>query len=101
MIRPTVGRIVWYHPCASDDFPGAHDTEPLAAIVARVWSDTCVNLMVIDANGNTHSRTSILLVQDGEHRPDSGFAEWMPYQKQKAAAGDPNSESAEPRPERT
>ena len=88
MIKPTPGRVVWYHPSASDNFADPHP-DPCAAIVARVWSDTCVNLCVIDANGNTHSRTSVLLVQDGNPVPTGGmWCEWMPYQKGQAAKAD-------------
>lgn len=85
MIKPTVGRVVHYHP-------GSHDTEmafthgtPLAAIVSCVWSDTCVNLAVFDANGESFSRTSILLHQEGNPKPDMFYAEWMPYQTGQAA----------------
>lgn len=89
MIPPTPGRVVWYHPPINEAragfSPPALPGVPLAALVARVWSDTCVNLMVIDANGMPHSRTSVLLVQDGMTKPDGDFAEWMPYQKGQAA----------------
>ena len=82
MIKPTVGRVVYYN---GGDFKWA-------AIIAYVWNDTCVNLMVIDQNGNSFSRTSV--VQGAE----AYQWDWMPYQKQKAEAGDCNSESAKPRP---
>jgi hypothetical protein len=89
MITPTVGRVVWYHPVVSEEMLHSLPTimnQPLAAIVAGVWSDTCVNLAVFDANGNAHSRTSVLLVQDGEPIPGAGnWCEWMPYQKGQAA----------------
>lgn len=81
MIKPTVGRVVLYRPFPSDNLAGASDSEPLAAIVTRVWSDTCVNLCVFDANGVTSSRTSVLLWQEENERPTHGFCEWMPYQK--------------------
>lgn len=83
-IKPTVGRMVWYHPTAYEQFPQAGD-EPLAAQVARVWSDTCVNLCVLDANGSPHSKTSVLLWQEGQPKPDAGYCEWMDYQKGQAA----------------
>ncbi len=86
MIKPTVGRVVWYTPSADDhEEMAAAQLQPLAAIVAHVWSDTCVNLAVFDANGIAHNRTSVLLVQDDGARPDGGFCEWMPYQKGQAA----------------
>lgn len=40
-MKPTVGRIVMY----DDGGP-----TPKAAIVSHVWSDTCVNLHIMDAN---------------------------------------------------
>jgi hypothetical protein len=80
IISPTPGRVVWYTPTASEGLARIGDA-PLAAIVTGVWSDTCVNLAVFDANGNSHSRTSVLLLQEGNPRPGGGyFAEWMPYQ---------------------
>jgi hypothetical protein len=87
MIKPTVGRVVWYY----DSNIGAG---PFAAIVAHVWSDTCVNLAVFNANGVALSRTSVYLVQEGaekpgdvyaERKPGDVYAEWMPYQKGQAA----------------
>jgi len=84
MIKPTVGRVVWYRPNAHDDLYGSD--QPLAAHVAYVWSDTMVNLMVIDHNGGTHPRTSVVL-RHGESSPPGGqsYCEWMPYQKGQAA----------------
>lgn len=79
LIKPTVGRVVWFHQGTAGVFPGSEDTR--AAIVAHVWSDRMVNLSVFDANGNVHSRTSVPLVQPGDEIPPSGFyCEWMPYQ---------------------
>jgi hypothetical protein len=87
LIAPTVGRVVWFHPAANAAEAGFARPEagtPLAAIVARVWSDTCVNLTVFDANGAPHSRTSVLVVQDGQPVPDGYYCEWMPFQKGQA-----------------
>jgi hypothetical protein len=79
MITPTIGRVVWYHPAEPHD-------QPHPALVCHVWSDTCVNLAIFDANGNQYSMTSVLLVQDDNPVPSGGnYAEWMPYQKQQAA----------------
>jgi hypothetical protein len=89
IIKPTVGRVVLFHPAsnsAESGFASPNKGEPLAAIVARVWNDVCVNLAVFDANGACHSRTSVRLVQDGEKAPENGYyCEWMPYQKGQAA----------------
>lgn len=84
MIKPTVGRVVWFTPKGSN--PG---DQPLAAIVAHVWSDTCVNLAIFDANGvpMANPPTSILLVQEGAEIPSGGFyCSWMPYQVGQAKA---------------
>ena len=87
IIKPTVGRVVWYYPHASDGLYANNDG-PLAGMIAKVWSDTCVNLGVLDGNGINHSRTSVYLYP-GERMPrpaiGTGFAEWMPYQKGQAA----------------
>jgi hypothetical protein len=89
MIKPTVGRIVWYRPSTLDHTQmTVHDEQPLSGVVAYVWSDHLVNLTVSDHNGATHSRTSIVLKQGDEHDlpPDaSPYCEWMPYQKGQAA----------------
>lgn len=87
MIQPTIGRIVWYWP---SDFDRTSMTihspeQPLAATVAYVWSDTLVNLTVSDHNGATHSRTSVMLAQDGGPAVGMPYCEWMPYQKGQAA----------------
>lgn len=95
MIKPTVGRVVWYRPSVTDmySYPsGFGGPQPNAAIIAYVHSDSMVNLMVIDHNGNQHSRTSVPLIQDdvGEVNPVGGgsYCEWMPYQKGQAAKTD-------------
>jgi hypothetical protein len=80
MIKPTVGRVVWYHPGKwAGDLPKISG-QPWAAIVTGVWSDTCVNLAVFDANGNAHKDTSVLLYQGEGPKPDGSYCEWMPYQ---------------------
>lgn len=83
-IKPTVGRVVWYKAHPADTFAGAGDGFQ-AAVVAKVWSDTCVNLGVFDANGNVHGRTSVLLVQPGAEVPAAGYCTWMPFQLGQAA----------------
>ena len=89
IIKPTVGRVVLFHPSeltGEASFVRHPDDQPYAAIIARVWSDSMVNLTVMDANGDPHSRTSVPLVQDSDSRPGNGFyCEWMPYQKGQAA----------------
>ena len=86
MMVPTVGRVVYYNQGTVED------PKRLASVIAWVWSETLVNLMVIDPNGVPSGKTSVSWGSGG------GQWDWMPYQKQKAAVGDHNSESAEPRP---
>lgn len=84
MIKPTVGRVVWFYPRGKSERSG---DQPLAALIACVWSDTCVNLAIFDANGQPYppGHTSILLVQEGGPLPDSGpYCTWMPYQQGQA-----------------
>lgn len=78
-IPPSPGRIVLYYPGPSESIARSGGA-PLAAIVCRVWSDTCINLTVFDANGNTHPRTSVTLVQPGVPVPAEQHCTWMPYQ---------------------
>ena len=83
MIKPTIGRVVWYHPAGSDP---VHE-QPQAALVACVISDTVVNLAVFDANGVASNQTLVLLWDSGSdiQRPVQRYCEWMPYQQGQAA----------------
>jgi hypothetical protein len=89
MIVPTIGRVVWYFP-SEDDLSKLgmikHGDQPFDAHVIYVWSETCVNLLVVDHAGYTFTRTSVPINVDGA----SPRAEWMPYQREQAAkhAGD-------------
>lgn len=71
MIKPTVGRIVWYYPA------GIHTAEPLAAIIAYVHSNTRVNLAVFDPYGVAYSQNAVLLVQQSvEEVPQEAYCAW-------------------------
>ncbi len=97
-IQPSVGRRLWYWP-SEEDITGESQTDalrvfdrtqPLDAGVAYVWNDRMVNLSVADQAGRTHGRTSVLLLQGEDARPQVGsiaFAEWMDYQKAQATGG--------------
>lgn len=103
MIKPTVGRVVWFRHFKGDPGFAKNDTDqPLAAIVAYVWADDMVNLVVFDHNGVSWPRTSVKLVQDDirpENRPAPGdeFAEWMPYQIGQAKKHEGSDASVDPR----
>lgn len=80
MIKPSIGRVVWFTPAKNDAALSGSD-QPLAAIVTYVHSDRCVNLAVFDANGGSLGRTSAALLQDEDVGNEGGyFAQWMPYQ---------------------
>lgn len=85
MIKPTVGRVVWFWPSKAAD--AQEPTQPYAATVAYVHSDTCVNLSVVDHSGRQFAATSVPLLKDGEvaTTPTGYYCEWMPYQKGQAA----------------
>ncbi len=84
MIKPTVGRVVLFFvdtKTGSSDFTNPPAGQPLPALICCVHSDSCINLVVFDANGVSHSRTSVRLIQEGEPIPETGYyATWMPYQ---------------------
>lgn len=86
MIDPSVGRVVWYRPSDQDHKLGMQifaDGQPLKADVVYVWSNTEVNLSVIDHNGTSHRRTHVPI--NVENRPGQSCAEWMGYQLGQAA----------------
>lgn len=87
MIRPTNGRQVWYYPNGTFLSVNGDRGQPLAATVVHVWSDNCVNLKVLDAEGQAHQVTSVRLLADGEEAPSLGaYCDWMPFQKGQAKA---------------
>jgi hypothetical protein len=85
MIKPTIGRVVWFTP-SKNDAALSGSGQPLAALVTYVHSDRYVNLAVFDANGGHHGRNSAALLQDDDVGNEGGyFAQWMPYQVGQAA----------------
>lgn len=95
VIKPTVGRKVWFRPNGTTDLQKPGTTErsrlnelhgqPLDATVTYVWSERMVNLSVLDHYGNPFIATSVNLLQPGDSTPATGFyAEWMPYQQGQA-----------------
>lgn len=95
MIKPTVGRKVWYRPSSHDalgpiPMSFSHD-QPLDATVIAVWGDRMVNVLVVDVYGRLFPKLSVMLLQDDE-KPQTdnegkvmrGYVEWMPYQQGQA-----------------
>jgi hypothetical protein len=81
MIKPTIGRVVWFWQRVEPE----SQSQPYAALVTYVHSDTLVNLAYFDSSGLSHSATSIELWQGEGDRPAGRHCEWMPYQKGQAA----------------
>jgi hypothetical protein len=89
MIKPTIGRVVWFWPslgCELSGFVHQDKSQPCAALVVYVHSDIMVNLHAIDQVGVGHAMSSVRLIQEGEPRPAENFCEWMPYQIGQAKA---------------
>lgn len=86
LIKPTVGRVVWYYP--SDEawtlgWNMPKQYEPLAAIIAGVIDDQTVHLTVIDFHGIPRAVQDVYLAP--HHVPGgTGYATWMPYQLEQA-----------------
>lgn len=82
MIKPTIGRQVWFWKAGSD----VDTDQPEAATIVYVWGDSMVNLQVLDHEGVSRGATSVSLRQPKD--PvwiTTPFCEWMPYQKGQAA----------------
>lgn len=83
MIKPTVGRVVYYRDVAG------HGDVPLCAIVAGVVDDKRVNLTIFSENGlYIGGHEMVTLVQEGDAIPEGPYCEWMPFQKGQAAKVD-------------
>ena len=79
MQTPTVGRVLLYRPLTS--VPTLPGTQPLAAIVTYVWSNTLVNLAVFNADGNCSGQTSVMLIAPNEPKPENGgYCFWPVFQ---------------------
>jgi hypothetical protein len=77
MIKPTVGRVMWFWNVKEH-----RGNQPHAAIVTCVLGDNMVNLVAFTPNGVPFPATSVPVIQDGSPFiiGDSPYAEWMPYQ---------------------
>lgn len=89
MIRPTIGRVVWYRPSKEDGIIRDTKADRCAGIVTFVHSDAMVNLAVFDGEGVARARTSVKLHQEDDVPCPPGACEWMPYQKAVAASAIP------------
>ena len=101
MIKPTVGRKVWYRPSEGDlvgPLPMTmagnprYNPQPLDATILAVWGDRCVNVLVFDIMGKPFTKAAVTLLQEGDKpacdidgSPVYGYVEWMPFQQAQAA----------------
>lgn len=83
MIKPTIGRVVWYWPIGLKSKEAGD--QPCSAQVAYVHNDRMINIGFFDHNGHACAETSVVLVQEGDEYPNGPFATWMPYQMGQAA----------------
>ena len=89
MIQPTIGRVVWFWPTAEEK------EQPFAAMVAHVWTPTCINVGGFDPNGNPFNMTRVVLIQEEGEVPAGPHCRWMPYQKGQAAKTESLEQEAE------
>lgn len=104
MIKPTIGRRVWFWPNGTTGMTliTGGDQQPCDAGVVFVWNDRLVNLAVSDHVGANYSRTSVPLLQDDDPIPESGaYATWMPYQVGQAKAAATETPQPDPAPSAT
>lgn len=89
-MSPTIGRIVHFHPnqYAADriNSDAGHEKwgnkvtpgEPIAAVVVRVWSSTCVNLMVLPDGPTPFWFTSVSESVDEPGEGVNSYWTWPP-----------------------
>ena len=73
VIKPTIGRVVWYYYKPKQD-------QPMAAVISWVHTDKLVNLTVSDKGRHMSGSLEIPLVQANEEIPGDPYCTWMPYQ---------------------
>lgn len=94
MIKPSVGRVVLFHPHADDG--GDINGQPHAATVAHVIDDRTINIAAVNENGSPYARQNVQLVQPGDPVPDHDYACWMDYQLGQAAKTEAAQATAAP-----
>lgn len=78
MIKPSIGRVVWFTPLNEHI---VDPKQPWAALVTYVHGDRMVNLAAFNPNGDHQPKSSVPLLQDDDAKPEGGyFCSWMPYQ---------------------
>lgn len=78
MIKPTIGRRVWY-------WAHSDQVSPYDAGIAFVENDNTLNISYADHTGMMHAEIGVYLWQGEGARPTGPYCEWMPYQLGQAA----------------
>jgi hypothetical protein len=98
MIKPAVGRIVWFRPSSDDlddDIFGIvynDKKQPSCAQICYVHNDRMVNISFVDQEGDTYSAQNVRLMHGDEaFNPGGSYCEWMPFQKGQAARVEPKT----------
>lgn len=104
MIKPTIGRRVWFWPSSSyvdrnRSVTMLRGDQPFDAGIVYVHHDRMVNLLVTDHVGHVFVVRSVPLLQAGD--PSDGksydfYCEWMPYQQGQAAKAEGLSGTLQP-----
>jgi len=84
IIKPTIGRKVWYWPTAAEK-SWSHD-QPFDATIVHVTGERTVNLLVHNELGYpVPAKENVVLVQpDMKREPVPGECSWMPFQTDQA-----------------
>jgi len=87
MIKPTIGRVVWFWPDPSmPTLSGIESAaQPFTASICYVHDDDTISVGGFRHDGRTFVATMIPLYHGEGPRPLVPHAEWMPYQKGQAA----------------
>lgn len=97
MIKPTVGRKVWFIPSPQyvteqklavlTDLNDPLKIQPMDATIIGVHDDSTVNLFVVEPDGFTRYEERVHLIQseDEDYTVYPYHAMWMPYQVTQAA----------------
>lgn len=92
IIKPTVGRKVWFQPnginVINNHVVAELADQPMDATVVCVWDDRSVNLRLTDHVGHTHRAANVMLLQEDDEPPETNtpYCMWMPYQQGQAKA---------------
>lgn len=99
MIRPTIGRVVWYFEDKDkyDEYMKTKDgqeplSQPWAMLITYVHGDHLVNVAGWNTYGTAMYRNSLRLWQEGDDAPVGSFVSWMPYQLASAKAWGTNGD---------